>query len=585
MRLINTVTGLLEEFICDDIPEYAILSHTWGRDEISLQEFQRLTDPDFANDPKSFATKAKKGFIKVMGCIELAASQGFPYVWVDTCCIDKTSSADLTESINSMFQWYARSRVCFAYLVDIESNRKVGNSWMESRWFSRGWTLQELIAPPEVKFYTRTWDFLGEKSLWYSSISSITGILAKVLETNDLSSASVAQKMSWASDRETTRKEDRAYCLLGLFDVNMPLLYGEGEKAFSRLQEHIAASSTDHSLFAWGIPTGSADETGDHQRSYRSIFARSPSDFRECREVKQTTIVHPDTWAQSNRGFHAVFPTIPVTAWKHRLDNSGGLPEYIDDTDYLVILNCGSRVMARNTWGNTWYPHAIGIWISLIDRRDDGKHGFCRVTDYTTLWRANDVSELLNSSQDKFRRDMWFATSRVIQVPRDYFSKRLGGFLIPRRRTWSDGDMKIHSRYGTRVSDGVSILSCPLLPLDTLGGLVGVVMVSYSTNVGDVVHSGSAKIVFGYPPSIKKPFARVLGNYSDDESPLEHDLQEEYEEFQLDNDDDGNDDDDDDEEGGHTYRCQLFAVRLSLGTVFYKDNIFTQLNIELDTWY
>ena len=579
MRLINTVTGLLEEFICDDIPEYAILSHTWEKDEISMQEFQRLTDPDFANDPKSLATKAKEGFIKVMGCIELAASQGIPYVWVDTCCIDKTSSADLTESINSMFRWYANSRVCFAYLVDVECDREVRNSWMESRWFTRGWTLQELIAPREVNFYTRTWDFLGQKFVYYSFISRKTGILAEVLQTNNLSSASVAQKMSWASGRKKTRKEDKAYCLLGLFDVNMPLLYGEGEKAFSRLQEYIAASSTDHSLFAWGIPTGSADETGDHQRSYRSIFARSPADFRDCGKVEQTTIIHPDTWAQSNRGFHAVFPTIPVTAWKQQLDNSGGLPDYIDDTDYLVILNCGSYAMARSTW----CCHAIGIWISLIDKRDDGKHGFCRVTDFTTLWDVGRLSELLNSSQDKFRKDLWFSTSRAIQVPRDYFSKRLGGFLVPRRETWRDSKIEVLSRYGSCVSDGVSILPCPLLPLDTLGGLVGVVMVYYLTNVGDVVYSGSAKIVFGYPPSIKRPFARALGNYPDDESPLEHDLQEEYEEFELDNDDD--DDNDDNVDGGLTYRCEIFAVRLSLGTVFYKDKIFTQLNIDLDTWY
>jgi hypothetical protein len=255
--------------------------------------------------------------------------------------------------------------------------------------------------------------------------------------------------MFWASDRRTTRKEDRAYCLLGLFDVNMPLLYGEGEKAFSRLQEHIAASSTDHSLFAWGIPTGSADETGDHLRSYRSIFARSPTDFCECGEVEQETIIHPDTWIQINRGFHAVFPTISAVAVKHLFDDSGGLPDYIDDTDYLVILNCYSSVWE----GNTLYSHDIGIWVSLIDTRDDGKHGFCRVTDFTTLRREGHVSKLLNSSQDKFRKDLWFATSQAIQVPRDYFSKRLSGFLIPPQKSWVYGDIKIHSLYGTRVSD------------------------------------------------------------------------------------------------------------------------------------
>lgn len=212
MRLINTITGLLEEFIGDEIPEYAILSHTWEKDEISLQEFQRLTDPDFAHDPKTLAAKAKVGFIKIRGCVELAASKGIPYVWVDTCCIDKDSSADLSESINSMFRWYANSKVCFAYLVDVKSS----SEWMESRWFTRGWTLQELIAPPVVEFYCQSWDFLGIKRTSYLPLSEKTGILEEVLKANDLSSASVAQKMSWASDRKTTRIEDRAYCLLGL---------------------------------------------------------------------------------------------------------------------------------------------------------------------------------------------------------------------------------------------------------------------------------------------------------------------------------------------------------------------------------
>jgi hypothetical protein len=261
MRLINTKTGLLEDFIGDDIPEYAILSHTWEEEDISLQEFQRLTNPEFANDPKTPVGTAKAGFIKTRGCVELAASKEILYVWIDTCCIDKTSSADLTESINSMYRWYANSKVCFAYLVDVESNDWMDGRapWMESRWFTRGWTLQELIAPPTVEFYVKSWDLVGTKNRWARNLSELTGVQENVLETNTLSSASVAQKMSWAARRKTTRKEDMAYCLLGLFDINMPLLYGEGEKAFLRLQEHIAASSTDHSLFAWGAPSGSAD--------------------------------------------------------------------------------------------------------------------------------------------------------------------------------------------------------------------------------------------------------------------------------------------------------------------------------------
>jgi Heterokaryon incompatibility protein (HET) len=157
MRLINTKTGYLEEFIGDDIPRYAILSHTWGKEEISLQDLQRMMDPDLANDQKTWEVKEKKGFIKILRFVELAASKDIPYAWADTCCIDKTSSADLSESINSMYRWYKNSVMCFAYLADVASEEwhpyyKYNPEVAKSRWFTRGWTLQELLAPYTVEF-------------------------------------------------------------------------------------------------------------------------------------------------------------------------------------------------------------------------------------------------------------------------------------------------------------------------------------------------------------------------------------------------------------------------------------------------
>jgi hypothetical protein len=167
MRLINTKTGCLEEFIGDDIPKYAILSHTWGKEEISLQEMQRVMDPELANDRKTRAVKEKQGFIKVLRFVELAASECIPYAWADTCCIDKTSSAELTESINSMYRWYKDSAMCFAYLADVTSAEWPAyykdSEVAKSRWFTRGWTLQELLAPRKIKFYNQTWRLLGER--------------------------------------------------------------------------------------------------------------------------------------------------------------------------------------------------------------------------------------------------------------------------------------------------------------------------------------------------------------------------------------------------------------------------------------
>ena len=158
-----------------------------------------------------------------------------------------------------MFRWYQKARVCYAYLADVlkdtnpNEDSLVPEEFSRSRWFTRGWTLQELVAPQNVVFYSRSWKNIGTKEQLCNTISTITGIDIDTLLGEDLTVVSVANKMSWASGRRTTRIEDMAYCLLGIFDVNMPLLYGEGQKAFLRLQEEILRSSYDHSLFAWGL--------------------------------------------------------------------------------------------------------------------------------------------------------------------------------------------------------------------------------------------------------------------------------------------------------------------------------------------
>ncbi|RYP72636.1 hypothetical protein DL769_004421 [Monosporascus sp. CRB-8-3] len=252
MRLLNSCTREMREFVSDPrVPAYAILSHTWGstEDECSFQEWQHLPAP---------AIERKKGFQKIECCCRQAAKDGLEWVWIDTCCIDKTSSAELTEAINSMFRWYRNAKICYAYLSDVSRLGRPSTFYQRlerSRWFTRGWTLQELIAPAEVIFYSMDWDRIGTKSELSTSISSITKINAFFLDGKNLASASVAQRMSWAAHRETSRTEDIAYCLLGIFDVNMPLIYGEGMKAFQRLQEEIIKSYPyEYTLFAWGTP-------------------------------------------------------------------------------------------------------------------------------------------------------------------------------------------------------------------------------------------------------------------------------------------------------------------------------------------
>ena len=285
----------------------------------------------------------KRGWNKVLNACFKACRDGYQYLWIDTCCIDKSSSAELSEAINSMFRWYSSAAICYAYVGDctkcpsmrhpkrpaefqffarepmpiwmgisrlksLSANKRDPYSWQEylttlenvapgfsrsinlgpwkiqhlpgdsdayqlgrlgkilfaerpldqctlrslreSRWLRRGWTLQELIAPRRLVFFDRHWRNIGRKSEMIRTLSSITGIHIPAL-CGDLSDFTVAQRMSWAVERQTTRTEDIAYCLLGLFNINMPLLYGEGPRAFQRLQEEILRSSTDTSILAW----------------------------------------------------------------------------------------------------------------------------------------------------------------------------------------------------------------------------------------------------------------------------------------------------------------------------------------------
>ncbi|PVH81896.1 HET-domain-containing protein [Cadophora sp. DSE1049] len=269
MRLLHTTTLRLEEFFASSatdrrlgnqgIPKYAILSHTWGVEEITFQDITR--DRTIA--------RHKTGFSKVRESCRQARADGYAYIWIDTCCIDKTSSAELSEAINSMYQWYKDSAICYAYLSDVLIHPKPSNSTHRrhpfytedgnsspsySRWFSRGWTLQELLAPVKLQFFDKNWSSIGMKEDHTSAISEITNIDVFALNGGDLRRLSIARRMSWAANRQTTRIEDMAYCLLGVFNINMPLLYGEGAKAFIRLQEEILKISNDQSLFAWKCP-------------------------------------------------------------------------------------------------------------------------------------------------------------------------------------------------------------------------------------------------------------------------------------------------------------------------------------------
>jgi hypothetical protein len=234
MKLIHVDSSREEELKGN----YAILSHTWGKgnDELLFHDLQHSMEKG----------RNKPGYDKVQKTCAQAREDGYHYAWVDTCCIDKTNPQELTEAINSMWRWYWDAGVCYAYLADVDGacpelkvkrgvfaiddiSSSEGRDWFtklkESRWFKRGWTLQELLAPSNLKFYSSTWKHIGTKRDLIGILWDITGIDPIALEDRDsLRGFVIARKMSWAADRETSRIEDRAYSLMGIFEVQMPLL-------------------------------------------------------------------------------------------------------------------------------------------------------------------------------------------------------------------------------------------------------------------------------------------------------------------------------------------------------------------------
>ena len=357
----------------DETTDYAILSHRWTEQEVNYDEMNDLAK---MNNGDINEICGRNGYQKILDSCKRAKRDKCEWLWIDTCCIDKRSSAELSEAINSMYRWYENSRVCYAYLHDVadesfpaardEQTYLHSNGWPE--WFSRGWTLQEMLAPSNVQFFNKNWQFIGAKKTLASHLTNITRVPKHIL-TDGVRSAPpcVAQIISWAADRKTTRVEDRAYSLLGLLDVNMPMLYGEGKKAFHRLQLEIIRMSDDQSIFAW-----------DYQRETGrtcSILADDPSCFKDCSEMVRIDLVdfmkeHKVTKTQlSIDGVHdedqlGVFPVtnrgIQIWLFLRCLDDS--------DSVFEARLPCRPRAQSQDpvtiklaSWKHNYYRHFTSL--------------------------------------------------------------------------------------------------------------------------------------------------------------------------------------------------------------------------------
>lgn len=399
----------LEEFHGEQIPPYAILSHTWGDEEVTFQDFHLPS------------ARGKKGWLKIANCCAQASRDGLSYAWVDTCCIDKKSSAELSEAINSMYGWYRRSKICYAYLSDIPGHildRTAGGgdqfdvaasdgsridsvkfALTKSRWFTRGWTLQELIAPHSLIFYSEEWSEIGQKSAMLRPLANVTGITETVLlGASGPGEVSVAKRMSWASRRTTTRVEDMAYCLLGLFDVNIPLLYGEGVKAFQRLQEEIIRTSDDQSLFAW---QGGASERG----ALSGLLAESPKQFADAGDV----VVHSsafelEPYSMTNKGLRIQLPM--------RQEN---------DLIYSAALNCSRQ-------GEVYGPIVLSLEHIDNDRFLRAEWAPLKVNDLQTI-RGWEPRTIFVKSGQRWnpRRDISNFSLRLRCTPRGHESETTYG--------------------------------------------------------------------------------------------------------------------------------------------------------------
>jgi len=230
----------LTDFSGKIIPPYAILSHRWGGSEVLFV--------DIVNG----SYKDKEGYRKIKFCAEKAAKDQLQYFWIDTCCIDKWNVNELSRSINSMFRWYKDSRKCYVFLLDVSvsiasataQQRDWEASFRMSEWFRRGWTLQELIAPESVEFFSREGQRIGDKQFLEQMVYEITNIPIKALQGCSLDRFTILERMEWAKNRETTEEEDVVYCLLGILDISMPASYGEGcEKARIRLEAELNSSA------------------------------------------------------------------------------------------------------------------------------------------------------------------------------------------------------------------------------------------------------------------------------------------------------------------------------------------------------
>ncbi|KAH0533941.1 hypothetical protein FGG08_007450, partial [Glutinoglossum americanum] len=329
--------SLTKDLISDDIPQYAIFSHTWGAD------VEEVTFEDLVKG----SGKSKTGYQKIHFCGEQPLAMAY-----------NISGAELQEAINSMFRWYRNAAKCYVYLSDVsrpafDSNDKFNqlpweSTFRKSRWFTRGWTLQELIAPASVEFFSKDWERLGNKKSLERHIHEITGIPVKALQGSPLSDFSVTERMLWADKRETTRKEDKAYSLLGIFDIHMSLIYGEGrDNALTRLREEIGKALKGRIFSQAELCQFSRQILREHPSASQLSSADIKRNFDEVMDAVKAWLSLPNNmrWLMIYDNYDN--PKLPGNMDPAALDIRKFLPESYQGS--IIITTRSSRVKIGHT--------------------------------------------------------------------------------------------------------------------------------------------------------------------------------------------------------------------------------------------
>ncbi|KAI6120017.1 hypothetical protein EDD16DRAFT_1578869 [Pisolithus croceorrhizus] len=265
MKLVRT--EILEHF------QYATLSHRWGKGEPSLRDIEGRN---------IYSMPFTRALGKLQAFCAVALKQDYSWAWSDTCCIDKHNDNEVQETILSMFSWYRQSALTIIHLCDVADT----DSFVNSEWFNRGWTLQELLAPRTILFYTRDWSLYKNiassnhktDAVVLEELETATGIESRFLTNFSPGMDNARLRLQWASMRRTTRPEDIVYSLFGIFDVRLPILYGESaEKALGRLLAEIISLSGDVSLLDWvGEPSQFRSYFPSKITCYRSLPSPLP---------------------------------------------------------------------------------------------------------------------------------------------------------------------------------------------------------------------------------------------------------------------------------------------------------------------